>query len=239
MYFQRSGETDLWTNQHYFKGFSRSLDAANVTRPVPAVTAACMMIERALYEQVGGLWHGYVDGGSEDSDLCIRLLEAGRRNWYVADVELYHLEAQSYRTADRTAHSYNSWLQTHLLGERIEEIMRAQAQGPDAQRPFPRPGLTTYDVREVRLFPERLERLRGFELDFPQQGHGDRVHVLHVIGWVVGLDSRASHIEVMYEGQVLRTAPVRGVTRRRGSCAGGGTGRLRLPSARGPDRARP
>jgi GT2 family glycosyltransferase len=132
MYFQRSGETALWTNQHYFKGFSRSLDAANVTRPVPAVTAACMMIERALYEQVGGLWHGYVDGGSEDSDLCIRLLDAGRRNWYVADVELYHLEAQSYRTPDRTAHSYNSWLQTHLLGERIEEVMRAQAEGPDA-----------------------------------------------------------------------------------------------------------
>ena len=92
-----------------------------------------MMIERALYEQVGGLWHGYVDGGSEDSDLCIRLLDAGRRNWYVADVELYHLEAQSYRTPDRTAHSYNSWLQTHLLGDRIEEIMRAQAQGSDAQ----------------------------------------------------------------------------------------------------------
>jgi GT2 family glycosyltransferase len=133
MYFQLSGETALWTNQHYFKGFSRSLDAANVTRPVPAVTAACMMIERALYQRVGGLWHGYVDGGSEDSDLCIRLLDAGRRNWYVADVELYHLEAQSYRTPDRTAHSYNSWLQTHLLGERIEEIMRAQAQGSDAQ----------------------------------------------------------------------------------------------------------
>jgi hypothetical protein len=71
--------------------------------------------------------------------------------------------------------------------------------------------LTTYDVREVRLLPERLERLRGFELDFPPQGHRDRVHVLHVIGWVVGLDSRATHLEVVYGDQVLRTAPVRGI----------------------------
>jgi GT2 family glycosyltransferase len=133
MYFQRDGETALWTNQHYFKGFARSLHAANVTRPVPAVTGACLMLEKALYEQLGGLWHGYIEGGYEDSDLCLRLIDAGRTNWYAAEVELYHLEAQSYRTEARAANSYNSWLQTHLLGERIEEVMRAQADGPDAR----------------------------------------------------------------------------------------------------------
>ena len=79
MYFQRDPTTRLWENQHYFKGFSRSLAAANVNRPVPAVTGACLMIDRALYDEVGGLREDYVQGGYEDSDLCLRLIEAGPR----------------------------------------------------------------------------------------------------------------------------------------------------------------
>jgi GT2 family glycosyltransferase len=133
MYFELQGDSGLWANRHYFKGFSRSLMGANVTRPVPAVTGACMMVGRALYEQVGGLPEGYVEGGYEDSEFCIRLLDAGRHNWYLSEVELFHLEAQSYRTEARVADVYNRWLQTHLWGDRIEQIMRAQAEEADAQ----------------------------------------------------------------------------------------------------------
>lgn len=70
--------------------------------------------------------------------------------------------------------------------------------------------MKTYAVREVELLPERLERLLGFELDFPTAGHEDRVHVLHVIGWVVGKESPARAIEVLHRGQVLRATSVRG-----------------------------
>jgi GT2 family glycosyltransferase len=133
MYFERQGATGLWANRHYFKGFSRSMIAANVSRPVPAVTGACMMVDRDLYTEVGGLSDAYIEGGFEDSDFCIRLIEAGRQNWYMADVELFHLEAQSYRTEFRVADVYNAWLQTHLWGGRIEQIMRAQSEGSDAQ----------------------------------------------------------------------------------------------------------
>jgi O-antigen biosynthesis protein len=133
MYFERLGETGLWANRHYFKGFSRTVMGANVTRPVPAVTAACMMVERGLYQELGGLSDSYVEGGYEDSDFCIRLIEAGRHNWYLSDVELFHLEAQSYRTEFRVADVYNAWLQTHLWDDRIEQIMRAQAAESDSR----------------------------------------------------------------------------------------------------------
>jgi GT2 family glycosyltransferase len=132
MYFQRDADTRYWENQHYFKGFSRALAAANVSRPVPAVTGACLMIERALYDEVGGLSSMYLRGGYEDSDICLRLLEAGRRNWYLADVELYHLEAQSFPIHFRTTNRYNAWLQTHLWDERIERTMSEQAAPADA-----------------------------------------------------------------------------------------------------------
>jgi GT2 family glycosyltransferase len=131
MYFQRAERRQLWENQHYYKGFNRSLAGANVTQPVPAVTGACLMIERALYEEMGGLRDIFVQGGYEDSDLCLRLLEAGRRNWYAADVELYHLEAQSLPIHARLANRYNLWLQTHLWNDRIEEVMRAQREATE------------------------------------------------------------------------------------------------------------
>jgi GT2 family glycosyltransferase len=102
---------------------------------VPAVTGACLMIERALFEKVGGLSHLYLKGGYEDSDLCLRLIEMGRRNWYLPSVALYHLEDQSYSTSSdlrKLVTRYNTWLQTHLWGDPIERVMADEAMTPAA-----------------------------------------------------------------------------------------------------------
>jgi len=48
-------------------------------RPVPAVTGACLFVERALWQQLGGFDEGYINGG-EDIDLCFRARAAGRIN---------------------------------------------------------------------------------------------------------------------------------------------------------------
>ena len=48
-------------------------------RRVPAVTAACVVVERALWQQLGGFDESYVNGG-EDVDLCLRAHAAGRVN---------------------------------------------------------------------------------------------------------------------------------------------------------------
>lgn len=144
MYFAPD-ETSLWGNLHYFKGLHRTLPAANVARAVPAVTGACLMIHRETYEELGGLRDIYVLGGYEDSDLCLQLNERGRENWYLPDVELYHLEAQSFAQPApirKLATRYNLWLHTHLWGERIEETMRA-FQGEEAgHEPAVRPAVS-------------------------------------------------------------------------------------------------
>jgi GT2 family glycosyltransferase len=127
LYFRRSAAWAAWENAHYFKGLHRDLPAANVARPVPAVTAACLMIERSLYEEVGGMRSIYIQGDYEDSDLCLRLGEAGYQNWYRPEVALYHLEGRSYATAARQANArYNTWLHTSLWGQRIERLMSEQ-----------------------------------------------------------------------------------------------------------------
>jgi GT2 family glycosyltransferase len=124
LYFHRAEGSELWENAQCFKGLHRSFPAANVARPVPAVTAACMMIDRDLYEEVDGLPLHYVQGDYEDSELCLRLAAAGKTNWYLPSVELYHLEGQSYVAGLRRIPSeYNMWLHTALWGDRIEEMM--------------------------------------------------------------------------------------------------------------------
>lgn len=124
LYFYRPPGSRLWQNAHCFKGMHRAFPPANVARPVPAVTAACMLIDRALYEEVGGLPKHYVQGDYEDSELCLKLADAGRRCWYLPSVELYHLEGQSYVPgARRVPSEYNMWLHAQLHGEQIEKIM--------------------------------------------------------------------------------------------------------------------
>lgn len=124
LYFHRAPGAEVWENAHCFKGLHRSFPAANVARPVPAVTAACMLVDRELYEAAGGLPLHYVQGDYEDSELCLRLAEAGHPSWYMPAVELYHLEGQSYVPGLRRLPSeYNMWLHSSLWGERIEALM--------------------------------------------------------------------------------------------------------------------
>jgi O-antigen biosynthesis protein len=124
LYFHRTPGSEVWENAHCFKGLHRSFPAANLARPVPAVTAACMMVDRDLYERVGGLPLHYVQGDYEDSELCLRFADAGRQNWYLPSVELYHLEGQSYVPAARRVPSeYNMWLHSSIWGEQIERAM--------------------------------------------------------------------------------------------------------------------
>ena len=131
LYFSPMPDGSGWENLHFYKGLHRMLPDANVARSVPAVTAACLMIERQLYEDIGGLRGMYVQGDYEDSDLCLRLIERGLENWYLPSVELYHLEGQSYPAPLRALTSrYNRWLHTHTWRGQIESAMKRFSQLP-------------------------------------------------------------------------------------------------------------
>jgi GT2 family glycosyltransferase len=53
--------------------------ALHPVQVVPAVTGACVIIERALWQHLGGFDESYVNGG-EDIDLCFRARTKGRVN---------------------------------------------------------------------------------------------------------------------------------------------------------------
>lgn len=91
----RRGEDGTWLNDHYCKGFPRRHPAAARARRVPAVTGAALLVRRAAFEAVGGFCTDYILGDFEDSDLCLKLREAGGEIAYEPAAELFHFERQS------------------------------------------------------------------------------------------------------------------------------------------------
>jgi GT2 family glycosyltransferase len=59
-----------------------------------AVTAACMMVRRELFDSVGGFDESF-SIAYNDVDLCLRLREGGYDNVYLPHVELMHYESRS------------------------------------------------------------------------------------------------------------------------------------------------
>jgi GT2 family glycosyltransferase len=144
LFFKRDSK-GTWLNHHYFKGMPASYAPANVERPVPGVTGACIVMLRELFRDVGGFDHGYIIGDYEDSDLCLKVRRAGFGIVYVPRVALYHLERQSIsRSGDYmrgVASQHNAWLHTRRWDAQIDALMGAidgTAPKPAQREPAPR-----------------------------------------------------------------------------------------------------
>jgi GT2 family glycosyltransferase len=126
LYFARGPAGD-WFNCHYYKGFPRRFPDADRTRRVPGVTGAAMVIRRTAWDEVGGFNSGYIVGDYEDSDLCLRLREAGGDILYEPRAELFHFERQSIAQhggyAGTVAAAYNRRLHHRRWDARIEALM--------------------------------------------------------------------------------------------------------------------
>jgi len=96
-----------WENDHPWKGLPTAFDPCRAAARVPAVTGACLMIERALFCELGGWPEEYVLADFEDSDLCLRAYQHGWNVYYTPKVELYHLERQSSAASGEAAWRQN------------------------------------------------------------------------------------------------------------------------------------
>lgn len=66
---------------------------ACVVQSFSAVTAACLVIRKETYEQVGGLNEVDLSVAFNDVDFCLRVREVGYRNVWTPYAELYHHES--------------------------------------------------------------------------------------------------------------------------------------------------
>jgi GT2 family glycosyltransferase len=73
-------------------GFCRRVQ---LLQNLTAVTAACMVLRRAVFDDVGGLDEDNLSVAFNDIDFCLRLVERGYRNVWTPFAELYHHESAS------------------------------------------------------------------------------------------------------------------------------------------------
>ena len=75
---------------------------ASLMQSFSVVTAACLVVKKNVYEEVGGLNEFDLEVAFNDVDFCLRLREAGYRNIWTPKAELYHHESAT-RGVDDTS----------------------------------------------------------------------------------------------------------------------------------------
>lgn len=84
---------------HAYKNFPADTSGYFFTAAVScnyaAVTAACLVMPKRLYEEVNGLDEEQFGLAYNDVDLCLRVVEKGYRVVYAAQAQLYHYESKS------------------------------------------------------------------------------------------------------------------------------------------------
>ena len=90
---------------HAFKYFPRGhtgmCNRLRVTQNYSAVTAACLLVRKAVFHEVGGFDEVHLAVAFNDVDFCLRLRVAGYRHVWTPFAKFYHYESAS-RGADDT-----------------------------------------------------------------------------------------------------------------------------------------
>lgn len=66
-----------------------------VIQNLSAVTAACLVVRKSVYEQVGGFEEDGLRVAFNDVDFCLKVCKAGYRNLWTPYAELFHYESKS------------------------------------------------------------------------------------------------------------------------------------------------
>jgi hypothetical protein len=66
------------------------------------------------------------------------------------------------------------------------------------------------EILSVSVPPGVPDQLLGSNIEEPKTGDTEQLFVLHIVGWALGRHSKAIAVEVVYQGRVVRIAPIRG-----------------------------
>jgi GT2 family glycosyltransferase len=82
-------------HRHFPRNDNGYFGRANIINNVSAVSAACMMLRKEVFEEVGGFDEENLAVAFNDVDLCLKIREKGYLIVYTPYAELYHHESLS------------------------------------------------------------------------------------------------------------------------------------------------
>ncbi len=94
-----------------------------LVQELSAVTAACLLVRRSVYEEVGGL-DERLRVAFNDVDLCLRIREKGYRNVWTPFAELYHHESASRGLEDNPVKQARFMSEVAFMQERWSQALR-------------------------------------------------------------------------------------------------------------------
>lgn len=125
--------------------FNRAILSQNLS----AVTAACLLMRRTVFEAINGFDEG-LSVAFNDVDLCLRIRESGFKVIYEPEAELYHHESAS-RGYENTAEKFARFeREVDTMKQRWAHILRSD--------PYYNPNLTNLSEDFVFAFPPRVRR---------------------------------------------------------------------------------
>ena len=137
---------------HLFRGLPWSFyghaNRANMVQSFSAVTAACLVVKREKYLEVGGLDEETFAVAYNDVDFCLKLQKAGYRTIYTPFARLFHHESASRGESEKTS---------ERKAAAKEEIRALNRKWGDFMRcdPAYNPNLSTESEEGKLAFPPR------------------------------------------------------------------------------------
>jgi GT2 family glycosyltransferase len=131
------------------RGYRGYQGRALVAQNLSAVTGACLMVRRELFEAIGG-FDERLPVEFNDVDFCLRLDRQGYRNVWTPFAKLYHHESASRVLEDASA--------TRMREDGIVCMMR-RWQGLLLDDPAYNPNLSLQDLDFGLAFPPRVKRV--------------------------------------------------------------------------------
>jgi len=115
----------LWEEHDAAAGLPSDFARERGAVPVPAVTGACLMINRTVFRQLGGFAEEYLFGGFADYDLCLAAQVQGLRVYCDPEVELYHLATAGEARWQEQLTRYNRWKHSRKWHSVIPTVLAA------------------------------------------------------------------------------------------------------------------
>jgi O-antigen biosynthesis protein len=110
---------DVYLNDGNQRSFGYNCSLTSV-RDFSAVTAACMMMRKSVFDQVGG-FDEILKVGFNDTDLCLRVRETGLKILYDGYTVLFHYESATRSLTKQVMHPEDTQLMLNRHGAILTE----------------------------------------------------------------------------------------------------------------------
>ena len=121
---------------------------ASLIQGMSAVTAACLIVKKSVFQEVGGLNENDLKIAFNDVDFCLKIMDAGYQNVWTPNADLYHHESAT-RGIEDTPEKVKRFM---------SEVVYMQTKWKDviANDPFYNPNLTFAAEDFSVAFPPRV-----------------------------------------------------------------------------------